>query len=65
MKTKSANEVKDGVECKVIAGTHAGKSGTVKDMNTSRTGHVTITVLRSNGQRFKTLAKNVVVTREA
>jgi ribosomal protein S4E len=64
MKTKSRNEVKDGVECKVVAGSHAGKSGTVKDMNTTRTGHVTITVLQSNGQRFKTLAKNVVVMRE-
>jgi hypothetical protein len=33
----------------------------VKDINTSKTGHVTITVLQPNGERFKTLAKNVEV----
>ena len=41
--------------------THAGKSGTVRDVNTSKTGQVTITVVQANGERFKTLAKNVVV----
>jgi ribosomal protein S4E len=51
----------DGAACKVIAGTHAGKSGTVRDINTSKTGHVTITVVQASGVRFKTLAKNVVV----
>ena len=40
---------------------HAGKSGTVRDIKTSKTGHVTITVVQANGERFKTLAKNVVV----
>ena len=49
----------DGSKCKVIGGTHAGKSGTVRDINTSKTGHVTITVVQANGIRFKTLAKNV------
>ena len=53
--------LKDGTTCKVIAGTHAGKSGLVQDMHTSKTGHVTITVLPENGERFKTLAKNVKV----
>ena len=48
-------------QCQVIAGTHAGKSGTVRDINTSKTGHITITVVQENGVRFKTLAKNVVV----
>lgn len=52
--------LKDGDHCKVIAGTHAGKSGTVQDLNTSKTGHLTLTVLQENGVRFKTLAKNVV-----
>lgn len=51
--------LKDGVECKVIGGTHKGKSGIVRDINTSKTGQVTITVVQSNGERFKTLAKNV------
>jgi ribosomal protein S4E len=51
--------LKDGVFCKVIAGTHKGKSGTVRDINTSKTGQVTITVVPKSGPRFKTLAKNV------
>ena len=56
--------LKDGDHCKVIAGTHKGKSGFVKDINTSKIGHVTITVLQKNGVRFKTLAKNVEVVKE-
>lgn len=54
-------DLKDGAACVVIGGTHKGKSGTVRDINTSKTGHVTITVVQKNGVRFKTLAKNVVV----
>jgi len=54
-------QVSDGAYCKVVAGTHAGKSGTVRDIKTSKTGHVTITVVQDDGERFKTLAKNVVV----
>jgi ribosomal protein S4E len=53
--------IKDGDQCKVIAGTHAGKSGVVRDMNKSKTGAITITVVQKNGERFKTLAKNVIV----
>jgi ribosomal protein S4E len=54
----SANVV-NGDQCAVVAGTHAGKSGVVRDRNTSATGHVTITVEQANGVRFKTLARNV------
>ena len=61
MKPKPAGQVTDGAKCKVIGGTHAGKSGIVRDINTSKTGHVTITVVQASGERFKTLAKNVVV----
>ena len=63
MKTKSQSTVKDGMKCKVVGGTHAGKSGVVSDMKTSKTGHVTITVTQRDGMRFKTLAKNVVRAR--
>lgn len=56
-----AKKIKDGVHCTVVAGTHKGKSGTVGDIKTSKTGAVTITVKQQNGERFKTLAKNVVV----
>jgi ribosomal protein L24 len=50
MKTTSSSEkLNDGDHCTVTAGTHAGKSGTVRDINTSKTGHVTITVVQKNG----------------
>lgn len=45
----------------MVAGTHAGKSGAVEDMKTSKTGHVTITVRQADGIRFKTLARSVRV----
>jgi len=61
MKAKSVGKLNDGDRCRVVGRTHAGKSGTVRDLKTSKTGHVTITVVQANGERFKTLAKNVVV----
>lgn len=65
MKTPTPTKLKDGDHCTVVAGTHKGKSGTVRDLNTSKTGHVTITVEQTGGERFKTLAKNVVVKKGA
>jgi ribosomal protein S4E len=59
MKTNVPGKLKDGATCKVIAGTHQGKSGIVRDIKTGKTGHVSITVVQANGVRFKTLAKNV------
>ena len=59
-----ATGIKDGDYCQVIAGTHKGKSGTATDLNVSKTGHLTITVVQENGVRFKTLAKNVSVQKE-
>ncbi len=53
--------IKNGDRCTVVAGTHKGRSGVVQDLNTSKTGHLTITVREDSGERFKTLAKNVVV----
>lgn len=61
MSTKSAIKLKDGDKCRVVRGTYEGKSGTVRDINTSKTGHITITVVQKNGVRFKTLGKNVEV----
>jgi ribosomal protein S4E len=61
MKTKPAGKLTDGAQCKVIGGVHAGKSGLVTDINTSKTGHLTITVVQPSGERFKTLAKNVSI----
>ena len=55
----NAATVKQGDSCTVIAGTHKGKSGVVADSKVSKTGHVTITVRQDNGERFKTLARNV------
>ena len=51
--------LRDGQRCEVVGGAHAGKSGVVRDLHTSKTGQVTITVVQANGERFKTLAKNV------
>lgn len=51
----------DGARCKVAGGTHAGKSGIITDIHTSKTGHITITVVQASGVRFKTLAKNVEI----
>ena len=61
MVSKEAAQLKDGDHCEVIAGTHKGKSGIARDLNMSKTGHLTITVVQKNGERFKTLGRNVVV----
>lgn len=61
MTAKPPGELSNGDHCLVVGGTHAGKTGTVRDIKTSKTGHVTITVVPAIGERFKTLAKNVVV----
>ncbi len=60
-KTSPSSKVTDGAKCKVIGGVHVGKSGTVRDIKTGKTGFVSITVVQADGERFKTLAKNVVV----
>lgn len=44
--------LKDGDQCSVITGTHKGKSGKVRDINTSKTGHIAITVEQENGARL-------------
>lgn len=54
---------RDGDRCTVVAGRHAGKEGIVRDVRTSPTGHVTITVVQPGGERFKTLARHVAVVR--
>ena len=61
MATTTKIKLKEGDQCEVVSGTHKGKSGTVRDINTSKTGYITITVEQNNGVRFKTLGKNVVV----
>ncbi|MBN8580576.1 MAG: KOW motif-containing protein [Anaerolineae bacterium] len=45
MAETTQNQVKDGDHCEVITGTHAGKSGTVRDIKMSKMGQVTITVV--------------------
>ncbi|WP_312698090.1 KOW motif-containing protein [Sphingobacterium mizutaii] len=51
--------IMNGDYCRVIGGTHKGKSGRLNDLHVSKTGHQTITVQQSSGIRFKTLLKNV------
>ena len=55
MSIKTLEQLKDGDQCKAVAGTHKGKTGTVKDINLSKSGHITITVVQANGAKFKTL----------
>jgi ribosomal protein S4E len=61
MKSNITQPLKDGDECAVVGGTHKGKSGTVRDINSSKTGHITISVEQKNGVKFKTLARNVII----
>ncbi len=56
--------LKDGISCKVISGTHKGKNGIVKDIHTSKTGQITLTVVQSNGVRFKTLGRNIELQKD-
>ena len=41
MESKLQTELKDGDHCKVVGGTHSGKAGVVRDINSSKTGHLT------------------------
>lgn len=61
MQAEQSNELKDGALCEVVGGTHKGKKGTVRDLKTGRISPLTITVVQPEGERFKTLAKNVVI----
>ena len=64
MKPQSQSIIKDGATCTVVLGTHTGKSGKVTDIHTSKTGVVTITVVQKDGERFKTLVKNIIVDKK-
>ena len=55
--TDEKGALADGDHCIVIAGRHKGKTGIVRDINLSKAGNVTITVVQDNGVKFKTLAK--------
>ena len=61
MEETSNQEIKDGDKCQVIDGVHKGKFGVVRDLKISKTGYITITVVQEDGEKFKTLAKNVKV----
>ena len=50
--------IQDGDFCRVTSGTHKGKEGAVRDVNTSKGGNVTVTIVQAGGERFKTLARS-------
>ena len=60
-KDKPPAKLQDGARCKVVGGVHAGKAGVVRDIKMSKSGFITITVVQTNGDRFKTLARNVAI----
>ncbi|NNC48174.1 MAG: RNA-binding protein [Sphingomonas sp.] len=57
--TDISSLVANGDRCRVIAGTHKGRSGTIEDLHRSKGGNITITVRGEDQERFKTLARNV------
>lgn len=61
MESKSHGVLREGASGEVVVGACARKSGTVAEIHAGKTGHVTNTVVKPNGERFKTLARNVVV----
>lgn len=63
--TRHSSERREGISVAIKRQWPGVAALSVPDMKTSKTGHVTITVVRADGQRFKTLAKNVVVENQA
>jgi len=59
METKTAEKLKDRAHR--YNRKHKRKSGTVRDLHASKTGHITTTVEQKNGVRFKALARSVTV----
>lgn len=57
----SKKRIISGDHCLVTGGTHKGKSGIAQDLHISKTGHLTLTIVQPNGEKFKTLGKNVIV----
>lgn len=49
----------NGDACRVIAGTHKGKRGTIQDRHERKTGQITMRVVQEYDLRFKTLLRNV------
>lgn len=52
MTKNTPEKLKDGDECIVAGGVHAGKPGIARDINTSKTGHITITVAHKKWSSF-------------
>lgn len=61
MEEAPLSKVVDGASCRVTGGTHKGKAGRIEDCKLSKTGEVTITVRLPNGDRVKTLGRNVEI----
>lgn len=61
MGTDPLPEVANGARCRVVAGTHRGKQGTIEDRKISKSGEVTVTVRLADNDRVKTLGRNVEI----
>lgn len=52
MTKNTPEKLKDGDECIAVGGVHAEKPGIARDINTSKTGHITITVAHKKWSSF-------------
>ncbi len=62
MRIGETGSILPGDRWDIIAANNQGTSGTIRDLNLSKTGHLKIAVVQDNGVRFKALHKNVVAS---
>ena len=61
---KTEQLLKDGDECKVIRGTHTGKSGMVRDINTSKTGHIQLPLSKRTAYVLRHLVRTLLLSED-
>jgi ribosomal protein L24 len=57
MNLNAGENLKDGDKCKVVGGTHIGKSGIVRDINTSKTSILQLQLNKTTVLSLKRLEK--------
>jgi ribosomal protein S4E len=64
MKHQPYSKLKDSDLNQVVMGIHPGKYGACRDIHTSKTCRITVTVQQKDATRFQTLAKNIRIQKE-